>query len=413
VTLNYRQSIFTAIRSLQTNPLRSILTMLGIIIGVAAVIAVVAVGSGARAQVAERIQNLGASLLVVVPGAQSSGGARLGAGTRHTLTEDDATSIEIEIAIVEHAAPKVHGLAQVIHGNRNWGTVVNGVTDEFFAALDWGFTGGGPFTPEEAVNAGKVAVIGTTVAENLFGNADPLGRRVRIRNVPFEVVGLLESKGHNLGGDDMDDNVYVPLSTARLRLFGGRHKVARRSLDAIIVDVSGPLEMASAAAEIRDLLRQRHQLRSDRPDDFAVLDISSVQEAHRQASRTMSILLLAVASVSLLVGGISIMNIMLVSITERTREIGLRLAVGAKRRDIRNQFLIEAVTLALIGGTIGVLVGLSAAVVMAVVGGWPVLIGPQTIFLAFLFAAAVGLLSGLYPARRASLLEPVEALRFE
>ena len=411
--MNFQQSLFTAIRALQTNALRSILTMLGIIIGVAAVIAVISMGSGARAQVAERIQSLGASLLVVVPGTQASGGARLGAGTSHTLTEDDATSIEAEIGLVRQAAPKVHGLAQVIRGNRNWGTVVNGVTGRFFEALDWEFSAGGPFTPDEERNAAKVAILGSTVAENLFGNGNLLGRRIRIHNVPFVVVGLLESKGHNLGGDDMDDNVYVPLATARLRLFGGRHQVARRSLDAIVVNVISALEMESAASEIRALLRQRHQLQANRPDDFAVLDISSVQAAHRQTSRTMSILLLAVALVSLVVGGISIMNIMLVSITERTREIGLRLAVGARRRDIRYQFLIEALTLALLGGTIGVVVGLGSAVVLAVIGGWPVLIGPETILSAFAFAAAVGLTAGLYPATKASLLEPAEALRFE
>jgi putative ABC transport system permease protein len=209
---------------------------------------------------------------------------------------------------------------------------VSGVTGTFFEALDWRYSEGGPFTPEEELRAAKVAVLGTTVAEKLFGNNDPLGRRVRIRNVPFVVVGLLESKGHHLGGEDMDNNVYVPLSTARLRLFGGRHEVAQQSVDTIIVNVRTPLEMAEAAAQIRSLLRQRHRLRPERPDDFAILDVSSVQAAHRETSRTMSILLLAVASVSLLVGGISTMNIMLVSVTERTREIGLRLAVGARRR---------------------------------------------------------------------------------
>ena len=411
--MTHRQSVATAFRALQSNPLRSFLTLLGIIIGVAAVIAVIAIGSGARAEVAERIQSLGASLLVVVPGAQSTGGARLGAGSRHTLTEDDAAAITIEIASVKNAAPKVHGRGQVVQGNRNWATVVNGVTNDFFLALDWGFSGGGPFVSEEEQRAAKVVVLGQTVAANLFGNTDPLGRRVRIGNVPFLVVGLLESKGNNLGGDDMDDNVYVPIATARLRLFGGRHEVARQSVDAIIVNVGSPLDMEFAAAEIQALLRQRHQLRGDRPDDFAVFNISTVQAAHRQTSRTMSLLLFAVASVSLLVGGISIMNIMLVSITERTREIGLRLAVGARRRDVRNQFLIEALTLALIGGSVGVIVGLGVAVAMAMVGGWPVLVGPGTIGSAIFFAAAVGLASGIYPARKASLMEPVEALRFE
>lgn len=411
--MKIRESILIALRALRTNPLRSALTMLGIIIGVAAVIAVIAVGSGARAQVAERIHSLGASLLVVMPGTQSAGGAQLGAGTRHTLTEGDAIAIESEISTAAQAAPKVHALAQVVHGNRNWAAPVSGVTAPFFAALDWRFAAGGQFTPDEEQQGAKVAVLGATVAEKLFRNADPLGQRVRIRNVPFVVVGLLAPKGHNLGGEDMDNNVYVPLATARLRLFGGRHEIARDSVDTVIVNVRSPEEMATAAQEIQRLLRQRHRLRADRPDDFAVLDVSAVQSAHEETSRTMSILLLAVASVSLLVGGISVMNIMLVSVTERTREIGLRLAVGARRRDVRHQFMIEALTLALFGGTIGVIVGLAAAFGMAILGGWPVLIGPETIMSAFAFAAGVGLLSGFYPARKASLMEPVDALRFE
>jgi len=403
----------TAMRAMQANPLRSILTMLGIIIGVAAVIAVIAIGSGAQAQVAERIQSLGASMLVVIPGVQYSGGVRTQAGSRHTLTDDDAVAIETEIGSVRNAAPKVSALAQVVYGNRNWETVINGVTGNFFDALEWPFVSGGPFVPDEERRAAKVVVLGKTVAENLFGNADPLGRRVRIRNVPFVVVGLLDGKGNSLGGEDMDDNVYLPLSTARLRIFGGRNFVGRQSVDAIVVNVVDPLELEDAIADIGQLLRQRHRLRADRPDDFAVLNVSTVQAAHRETSRTMSILLFAVASVSLLVGGISIMNIMLVSITERTREIGLRLAVGARRRDVRNQFLIEALTLALLGGSIGVLIGLAVAAGMALVGNWPVLIGPATVALAFIFSATVGLASGYYPARKAAQLEPVDALRFE
>lgn len=411
--MKYGQAIVIALRALRINPMRSALTMLGIIIGVAAVIAMVAVGSGARMEVNERIQRLGASLLVVVPGAQLSGGVRLAAGSRHTLTEDDAAAIAREIVLVEHAAPKVHGRARVVHGSRNWSAPVSGVTPDFFDTLDWGISAGGTFSDEEEEAAAKVALIGTTVAKKLFRGREPLGRKIRIKNVPFVVIGVLESKGQSSGGADMDDNVYVPLSTARLRLYGGKNKVSRRSLDAVVVKVAGTEWMMEAARQIRSLLRQRHRLPAGVRDDFRVIDISSIQAVHKSTSRTMGYLLLAVASVSLLVGGISIMNIMLVSVSERTREIGLRLALGARRRDIRNQFLVEALTLSFMGGMAGILTGAAVAVAMAEFGDWPVVIGPGTILFAFGFSAAVGVFFGFYPARKASRLDPIEALRYE
>jgi len=411
--MRYISAVAIALRALRLNLLRSALTMLGIIIGVGAVIAMVAVGSGAQMEVTERIRHLGANLLVVIPSSQSSGGIRLGAGTGHTLVDADATAIDQEIALVEFAIPKVHGRARAVYGNSNWMTSVSGVTQAFFPALNWKIISGWHFTDEEETFASKVALVGQTVAKNLFKDDMPLGRTIRIKNVPFVIIGVLSSKGLSSGGSDMDDNIYVPLSTARLRLFGGKHMASPRSLDSIIVKVVNTGAMEEAAAQVHELLRQRHRLGQNVPNDFAIVDISTVQAAHKSASRTMGYLLFAVASVSLVVGGISIMNIMLVSVTERTREIGLRLALGARRRDIRNQFLIEALTLSWLGGLVGIVVGVAVAAAMAKLGDWPVVIGLETLGFAFVFASAVGICFGFYPARRASRLDPIEALRFE
>ena len=300
--MRFWESIRVALRSLRVNVLRSLLTMLGVIVGVAAVIAMIAVGSGAERQVEEQIRSLGVSTLAVLPGAQRSGNVRLAAGSRLTLSEADAAAIGREVAVVEEAAPKVHQRAQIVWGNRNWSTPVSGVTPDFFAVFDWSVTAGGIFAREDVDGAAKVAVVGTTVVEKLFDGANPLGEEVRIKNVPFTVIGVLQSKGISSGGSDIDDNVYIPLSTARIRVHGGKHKFARDALDVIVVKVANVESIPLAKGQIRDLLRQRHRLAAEDPDDFRVLDLSAIRATHRETQRTMSLLLIAVASVSLIVG---------------------------------------------------------------------------------------------------------------
>ncbi len=411
--MSYWQSVRIALRALRVNALRSALTILGIVIGVAAVITMIAVGSGGQARVAERIRSLGANLLIVTPGAQTEGRARLGAGTRHTLTENDAEAIREEVPSILVAAPAVVGTAQVVHGNRNWSTYVAGALPDHLVAREWRPKSGVAFTLEDVDSAAKVALLGATVAEKLFGQDDALGNVIRIRNVPFTVVGVLDAKGQSASGRDQDDFVMIPLTTAKMRVLGGKHQVSRRAVDYIYVKVAAADAMAGAERQIKALLRQRHRMLAEAPDDFQVRNLASIFAAHEDATRTLGILLAAVASVSLVVGGISIMNILLVSITERTREIGVRMAVGARPADIRNQFLIEAVMLSLLGGIGGIVCGVAAAVAVARAAGWPILITPETIMLAVGFAAAVGIFFGFYPALKASRLDPIEALRFE
>lgn len=407
------QGVIIASRALRANLLRSTLTMLGIIIGVAAVITMFAVGSGARSKVMERIQNLGANLILIVPGSHFSAGVHRGTGTSATLTAEDAKAIAEGIPMVEHAAPKVARRLQVVRGNRNWSAPVNGVTDTFFRALNWNTTIGGLFTEKDESQAAKVALLGRTVATKLFDRENPVGKEIRIKNVPLVVVGLLEQKGQSSGGQDLDDNVYIPLATAKSQVLGGKHKVFRTAVDAIVVRAAQTNAISEVAREIRGILRQRHRLRTDAPDDFRVVDITSIHTAHQAAARSLGVLLLAVASVSLIVGGISIMNIMLVSVTERTREIGLRLALGARRQDIRNQFLVEALLLCLLGGVMGVFCGVISSIAVANIGGWPIVVGPFVIVVAVGFSSFIGVFFGFYPATKAAALDPIEALRFE
>jgi putative ABC transport system permease protein len=410
--MSYGEAVRSALQALRANPLRSALTMLGIFIGVAAVIAMVAIGAGARAMVLEQIRSLGSNIMIVLPGNVTSGGVRLGSGARATLTIDDAIALEKEIPSVQIAAPQVRGGSQVVAGNLNWSTVVQGVMPGFFEAREWDVTNGRLFLPEEIDRRAQVALLGQTVARSLFDESDPVGQSIRIRNVPFTVIGVLAGKGQTTFGTDQDDIVMVPLGTARQRVFGVNRANAR-SVGSILIKVVEGDDMAQAEEDIRSLLRQRHRLQASEDDDFFVRNLSEVAATRDASSRTLALLLAAVAAVSLAVGGIGIMNIMLVSVTERTREIGVRLAVGARPRDIRGQFLIEATTLSVLGGAAGAALGIGAAIIIASFAGWPTLVQPESIALAIGFSGLVGIFFGFYPAQRAARLDPIEALRHE
>jgi putative ABC transport system permease protein len=410
--VNVLASARIAVRALRVNKLRSALTMLGIVIGVGAVIAMVAVGSGAQARVAEQIQSLGANVIIIWPGTVNQGGVRLGAGAQATLSEDDAWAIQRDIQLVQVVAPYVRGNAQVVYSNLNWATGILGVTPEYFPARDWEVISGRQLTQEEVDGASKVALVGQTVARNLFGDDDPLGQVIRIKKVPFTIIGLMDRKGQNTWGQDQDDQILIPLSTAKTKVLGG-NQVKGRAVGAITIKVREAALMKEAEQEIRELIRQRHRIQPFQDDDFNLRNLSEVLESQEAASRVLTTLLAAIASVSLLVGGIGIMNIMLVSVTERTREIGLRMAVGARGRDILTQFLVEAVTLSLIGGAIGVGFGLLASHAIAYFAEWRTLLQLEAILLAFSFSAAVGIFFGFYPARKAAGLNPIDALRYE
>jgi len=401
-----------AVRALRVNKLRSALTMLGIVIGVGAVITMVAVGAGAQARVAEQIQSLGSNMIIVLSGSILSGGVRMGSGSQLTITEDDAWAIQREIPAVAAAAPTSRGGAQVVYGNLNWATGIQGVTLEFFTAREWDVADGRLFSQEEVEGAGKVALVGLTVVGNLFGDSDPLGQVIRIKNVPFTVIGTLERKGQTTFGQDQDDTVLIPLSTAKKKVLGASQANAR-SVGSIAVKVREARAMPEAEQEIRGLLRQRHRLQAFQDDDFNIRNLTEVLQSQEASSRVLTLLLAAIASVSLLVGGIGIMNIMLVSVTERTREIGLRMAVGARGRDILLQFLVEAVTLSLIGGAIGIAMGMAGSYSIAYFAQWRTLVSTEAVFVAFAFAAAVGVFFGFYPARKAAALNPIDALRYE
>jgi putative ABC transport system permease protein len=395
------------------NKLRSALTALGIIVGVAAVVCMVAVGAGAQAEVSEKIRTLGANLLLVLPGARNSGGARLEAGTQPTLTEEDGTAIRRELVDVLVAAPLLSHSMPLVAGNRNWMTLVAGINTDYLVAREWQIESGRSFTSGEIGSAAKVAVVGSVIIDELFEGRAGIGETFRIGNVPFTVIGVLDKKGLGAAGRSQDDVVFIPLSTAKSRVLGALRGTTREALDFISIKVSDTAALAAVEGEIEALLRQRHRIRRDAPSDFRIENPADILNARGATVRILGILLIAVASVSLIVGGISIMNIMLVSVTERTREIGLRMAVGAKRRDIRWQFLIEALTLALLGGFVGAMLGAGAAIAIAWKAGWAILISPWAIILACGFAGFVGISFGLYPAHRAARLDPIVALRFE
>ena len=410
--MTYNDSIFAAIKAIRVNILRSVLTALGIIIGVAAVIIMIAVGAGAQSQVDNLIKSLGSNLVLVLPGTTTSGGARGARGSRPTLTEDDAIAIQNEIDTAQVAAPVVRGSGQLIYGNQNWSTVIYGVTPEFKEAKEWKMKDGRWFSRDEVRSAAKVALVGKTIIENVFEGVDPVGEIIRVKRIPFTIIGTLAPKGETPMGTDQDDTVIVPLSTAKKRLLGGR-RLSGKLVRTIWVKSYTAEGVDESVRAMTELLRQRHRIQPGQPDDFYVRNLSQILQARADSSRVMTLLLAAVASVSLIVGGIGIMNIMLVSVTERTREIGLRMAVGAKGIDILLQFLIEAVTLSLIGGIIGVILGLMGSVGIAEIGGWPAIIQIESVFLAFGFAATVGIFFGFYPAKKAAMLDPIEALRYE
>ncbi len=410
--MSFLATLRIALAALRTNKLRSALTMLGIIIGVAAVIAMTAIGAGAQARVEDQIKSLGSNLIIVLPGNLTSGGVRMGFGSQLTLTEDDAAALPREVPEIEVAAPQLRGAGQVVFGNSNWSTQILGVTPDYLTAREWGLASGRGFTQAEQDGAAKVALLGQTVARTLFGESDPVGEIVRIRNVPHEVVGVLDRKGQSMIGQDQDDVVLIPISTARKRVLGGR-QVHNRNVSTITVKVRTGSDVGQAEQLMRELLRQRHKLQANQEDDFFVRNLSEVLAAQEASSRVLAILLAAIASVSLVVGGIGIMNIMLVSVTERTREIGLRMAVGARGRDILMQFLVEAVTLSLIGGLVGIVLGSIASILVGVFADWRTELGAGSVLLAFGFSAAIGVFFGFYPARKAARLAPIDALRHE
>jgi putative ABC transport system permease protein len=410
--MNFMALLRIALRALAVNKLRSALTMLGIVIGVGAVIVMIAVGAGAQRRVEEQIRALGSNLLLVMPGSTTAGGVRMGFGSGSTLSEDDVVAINREIPEAL-AAPALRGAAQVIWGNANWSTQVFGVTPEYLDVRQWPLVAGRSFEPAEMAGAAKVCLIGATVAKQLFGAADPLDQSIRIKRVPFTVIGVLDVKGQSLMGTDQDDLVLVPIKTARSRVLGAASAARNRTVGTIWVKVADGLDTKVVEEQVRSLLRQRHRIQAGADDDFSLRNLAEVMAAQEASSRVLALLLAAVASVSLLVGGIGIMNIMLVSVTERTREIGLRMAVGARTRDILGQFLVEAVTLSLIGGLVGVLLGVGTSMMIAELAGWRILISPAAVALAVAFAFVIGVFFGFYPARKAARLNPVEALRFE
>jgi len=408
--INIPSTLRIACRALKVNKMRSALTMLGIIIGVGAVIAMLAVGTGASKRIAEQISSIGSNLIMILPGATTAGGVRMGSGTQPTLTTGDAEAIQRECSAVSNVAPVLSGVAQVVYGHQNWSTGVVGTTPGMLTVRNWPLASGRSFTDQDVKSATKVCLLGQSVVDNLFGDINPVGQVVRIKNVPFTVVGVLDKKGQSPQGQDQDDTILVPVTTAQKKLFGTTFPGMVRI---IMVQAKSIDDLASAEKQINELLRQRHHIGPKQDNDFSVRNLTSIMQTAEQSTRIMTILLGAIASVSLLVGGIGIMNIMLVSVTERTREIGIRMAIGAKTWDIRLQFIIEALILSLIGGVAGIIAGISSSELISMLAGWTTIVSPLSILLAFGFSGMVGIFFGFYPAYKASLLDPIEALRYE
>jgi putative ABC transport system permease protein len=396
-----------AVHALRRNLLRSLLTMLGIMIGVAAVIAMVAIGNGAKAQVEAQIASMGQNMLVVMSGNMSRGGFSMGFGSAGTLTRQDYEALRKEITGINAVSPEVRASAQVVAGNQNLSTSIVGAGEDYTTIRSWSLTSGANFTESDVRSANKVALIGSTTSKTLFGESDPVGQIIRIGNAPFTIVGLLASKGTSMMGNDQDDTVIVPYTSAMVRL---THDTTFRSFN---VQASSADLLTDVQTQITSLLRQRHRIGDGKDDDFMVHTQKEVTEMATSTSKVMTLLLGAVAGVSLLVGGIGIMNIMLVSVTERTREIGVRMSIGARGSDILRQFLVEAVTLSVGGGLIGIALGIGGAQLVAAKFGWTTLVSPESVLMAFVFSAVIGVFFGFYPARKASRLDPIDALRYE
>jgi putative ABC transport system permease protein len=408
--MDFLQTLKIALRALRTNKMRSFLTMLGIIIGIAAVIAMMAVGSGASYVISQQIASIGSNIILVIPGSTTSGGLRTGSGGSQSLTSDDARAIMNECPSVESAAPTVRSSGLVVYGNMNWSTIIMGASPELFEIREWGISNGRSISQQDVDGATKVCLLGQTVAENLFGSADPIGKIVRIKKIPFTVIGVLDRKGQSPQGTDQDDTIFVPLRTAQRNLVRSPFP---NTVGALLIKARSENLLTKAEEEITSLLNQRHRISGAKEADFSTRNLSEILAVAEKSSKAMSLLLGAVASISLVVGGIGIMNIMLVSVTERTREIGIRMAIGARKRDILLQFMIEAVLLTILGGVIGILLGAGGAAIVSRILSWPTLISTKSITVAFFFSAAVGIFFGFYPARKAAGLNPIEALRYE
>ncbi|HLA28068.1 MAG TPA: ABC transporter permease [Syntrophales bacterium] len=411
--INLPSTFKISLRALRVNKMRSALTMLGIIIGVSAVIIMLAVGTGASKKLSEQISSIGSNLLMIFPGSITTGGMRMGSGSQSTLTLADAEAIKRECPTVEEVAPILNGGAQLIYGNQNWATSVYGTTPSLLYVRDWSLSAGRIFNDQELKGASKVCLLGKTVVDNLFGDMDPLGKIIRIKKLPFTVIGLLAEKGQSPMGQDQDDTVYIPITTAQRKIFGRGGGGITDMVRSIIVKTRTTEDLDPATGQITDLLRQRHRIGTNQEQDFTVRNLTQMMNVAEQSTQILTLLLAAIASVSMLVGGIGIMNIMLVSVTERTREIGIRMAVGAMSWDIRLQFIIEALTLSLIGGVTGIIIGCAAAKAVSEIAGWPTIVSPFSIFFAFGFSGLIGIFFGFYPAYKASLLNPIDALRYE
>ena len=399
--------LLSAFRALQRNKMRSFLTMLGIIIGVGAVIAMLAIGQGAESSVQDQINSLGTNVLMIFPGSQQQGGIRSGAGTMTTLTEDDALAMPKECPAVAYVSPGTRTNAQVIAGDLNWATGIEGGSADYLSIRSWGLSDGDFFSEADVKAAAKVCVLGQTVADNLFPGTSPIDQTVRIRNVPCKVIGILKKKGQNAMGQDQDDIIIVPYTTVLKRL---THSTFLRY---VLASASTPKLMTIAQDQISDLLRNRHRLVGSDADDFTIRNQNDLASPAEATTKILTLLLASIASVSLLVGGIGIMNIMLVSVTERTREIGIRMSIGARGRDILTQFLIEALVLSLVGGIIGIIFGVTGSMLISRLAQWAAIITPFSIILSFGFSLAIGIFFGYYPARKAAMLNPIDALRYE